>query len=253
MLAEVLRLPTRVGPVGASEESVPVELALLGGFRLLVAGELVPVSVTGQRLLALVACRPGPVVRSQMAQLLWPDTASARAHANLRTAVYRLERSCPGLLSATGSYLQLAPGIRVDAAYPRMLATQVLSSTGPLPPDLVRQALQVNLYDDLLPDWDEEWLVEQQLQYRALRLATLETLSQRLAATGQFGAAVHTALAAVHADPLRDSAHQTLIRACLAQGNRHDAQTHFASYQRIFRDELGVEPATTIRQLLHTA
>lgn len=252
MLAEVLRLPTRVG-VGVVDETPPVELALLGGFRLLMAGDLVQVSVTGQRLLALVACRPGPVVRSQVAHLLWPDTTSARAHANLRTAVYRLERSCPGLLSVKGSYLRLAPGIRVDVAQTRWLATQVLSTTGPLPPDVVRQALQVNLYDDLLPDWDEEWLAEQQSQYRVLRLATLETLSQRLAATGQFGAAVHTALAAVHADPLRDSAHQTLIRACLAQGNRHDAQTHFAAYQRIFRDELGVEPATTIRQLLHTA
>jgi DNA-binding SARP family transcriptional activator len=63
---------------------------------------------------------------------------------------------------------------------------------------------------------------------------------------------VHAALAAVHADSLRDSAHETLIRACLTQGNRHEAQTYFASYQRIFRTELGVEPAATIGQLLRT-
>jgi DNA-binding SARP family transcriptional activator len=34
------------------------------------------------------------------------------------------------------------------------------------------------------------------------------------------------------------------------QGNRQEALSYFADYQRIFRDELGVEPATSIGQLL---
>jgi DNA-binding SARP family transcriptional activator len=113
--------------------------------------------------------------------------------------------------------------------------------------------LRANWYDDLLPEWDQEWLVECRARYRQLRLATLEKLAHDLSATGNHGAAVHAALTAVHADTLRDSAHKTLIEACLAQGNRHDANTHFETYQRIFRDELGVEPAGSIDHLLRSA
>jgi DNA-binding SARP family transcriptional activator len=230
-----------------------VELNLLGGFRLLVSGELVRVSMTGQRVMAVVACQPSPAIRSQVAQLLWPDTTSAHAHANLRTAVYRLDRGCHGMLEATNSYLRLAAGIRIDLMETTGVAKQVLSTSGPLDPVLVESALRFNLYDDLLPDWDDEWLSDHQNSYRQLRLTTLEALSQRLVAAGHHGAAVQTALAAVQADSLRDSAYETLIRACLAQGNRHEALSHFAAYQRVIRDELGLEPAPTIGRLLRSA
>ncbi len=228
------------------------ELTLLGGFRL-VCEDLVEVSATGQRVIAAVACQSSTAVRTKIAHLLWPDTTSERAHANLRTAVYRLEHSCPGLLEVGSSYLRLAPGISVDVARTSALATSIVANDGPLPPALVEEAMEANLQDDLLPDWDEEWLVQDQLRYRQLRLTTLERLSERLVEGGQHGVAVHTALAAVQADSLRDSAHQTLIRACLAQGNRYEALTHFETYQRIVRDELGIEPAETIGQFLCSA
>jgi DNA-binding SARP family transcriptional activator len=230
-----------------------VELNLLGGFRLLVGGELVRVSLTGQRVMAAVACQHDPAIRSRIAHVLWPDTTSTRAHANLRTAVYRLDRGCPGMIEATNSYLRLAAGIRVDLDRTTNLAKQVLGTTGLLNPALVREALRANLADDLLPDWDDEWLTDYQRSYRQLRLTTLEALSRRLAAAGHHGAAVQAALAAVQADSLRDSAYETLIRACLAQGNRHEALSYFAEYKRVIRDELGLEPAPTIGRLLRSA
>jgi DNA-binding SARP family transcriptional activator len=253
MFRDIRSVPTGSVSAISDDQHCRGTLSLLGGFELRVDGELIQVSVTGQRLIAAVICRPRLTARSQLAHLLWPDTTSERAHANLRTAVYRMQRSGTALLEATSSYVRLTADIRIDFDQTSRVVTQVLASVGPIPPVLVREALQVNLFDDLLPDWDEEWLFEHQSRYRHLRLTTLEMLSRHLATTGQHGAAVHTALAAVHADSLRDSAHQTLIRACLAQGNRHEALTHFATYQRIFRDELGVEPAETIGQLLRSA
>lgn len=228
------------------------ELALLGGFRL-VCGDLVPVSATGQRVVAAVACQPSPVSRTRIAHLLWPDTTRERAHANLRTAVYRLEHNCSGILEVGSTYLRLADGIDVDVAYTRELATRVVVDDGPLSAEVMAEVLGADLQEDLLPDWDEEWLVQDQLRFRQLRLTALERLSERLVESGQHGVAVHTALAAVQADSLRDSAHQKLIRACLAQGNRYEALTHFATYQRIVRDELGIEPAETMGQFLCNA
>ncbi|GAA2581512.1 BTAD domain-containing putative transcriptional regulator [Actinomadura fulvescens] len=227
-------------------------LTLLGGFRLLAGNELLPVSLTGQRLVALAACRKGPVSRTQVAHLLWPDTTSERAHANLRTAVYRLEHSCPGLVETTNSHLWLAPGLQVDVTHVDHLAKRILATSGPLDSELIEAALHANLTDDLLPDWCDEWLEEYQSRHRQLRLTTLETLAHRLSITGHHGAAVNTALAAVHADAFRDSAHQTLVRACLAQGNRHEAFTHFSAYRRVFRDELGVEPTETFGELVQS-
>ncbi len=242
-------LPSRLpGVVGAG-----AEVSLLGGFRLATGGAEVAVGSNGQQLLALLACRESPVLRRQVACLLWPDTDCARAFANLRMAVHRLARGCPGVVTVTSTYLGLADGVSVDVAHTSQIARHVLCASGELDGDLVAAALRANWYDDLLPEWDQEWLVEHRARYRQLRLATLEQLAHGLSATGNHGAAVHTALTAVHADALRDSAHKTLIEACLAQGNQHEARTHFETYQRIFRDELGVEPAGSIDQLLRSA
>jgi DNA-binding SARP family transcriptional activator len=241
-------------PIGTSEQSAAAasagELTLLGGFRLVLRGQLLDVSTTGQRLVAVLVCHSGSVARRQIAHLLWPDATSARAHANLRTVIYRLERTCPGLIRVSGSYLRLAAGLRIDLESTTALANRILTAEGPLPASVRNEALDADFYHDLLPDLDDEWLLEYQSRYRQLRLAALETLSHRLAGAGLPGAAVCTALALVQADSLRDSAHQTLIRACLVQGNRQEALSYFADYQRIFRDELGVEPATSIGQLL---
>jgi len=254
--ANVIALPTRTvsaPPSVHNEQRRPIELHLLGGFRLLVGGEPVHVGRTGQRLLAVVACRGRHATRSQIAHSLWPDTTSERAHANLRTALYRLYRRGPGTIHATTSYLQLSVGMQIDLEQTTRMANRILGNDLAGDDTALNDALRVNLYDDLLPDWDDEWLGDHQYRYRQLRLNTLETLSSYLAAGGQHGAAVQTALAAVQADSLRDSAHETLIRACLAQGNRHEAFTHYTTYRRILRDELGLDPPASIGRLLTSA
>ena len=253
--ADVVALTTRTvgaAPVPA-DRSGSVELHLLGGFRLLVAGDLVHIGRTGQRLLALLACRGCPATRSQIAHLLWPDTTSDRAYANLRNGLYRLYRRGPGTVHATTAYLQLGAGMGVDLDRSTRLARQILGGEESTDHAMLSEALAANLTEDLLPDWDDEWLGDHQYRYRQLRLTALETLSSRLTAAGQHGAAVQAALTAVQADRLRDSAHEALIRACLAQGNWHEAFTHYTSYRRILRDELGLEPPASIGRLLSTA
>lgn len=254
--ADVVALPTRTvrAPAIQGEKHRSVELHLLGGFRLLIGGELAHIGRMGERLLAVLACRGRPATRSKIAHALWPDGTSDRAHANLRNVLYRLYRRAPGTVHATTSYLQLSTGMRVDLEQSTQLAREILSCEAEgADGTLLSDALGANLYDDLLPDWDDEWLGDYQYRYRQLRLTALEALSARLAAAGQHGAAVQAALLAVQADRLRDSAHEALIRACLAQGNWHEALTHYTTYRRILRDELGLEPPAAIGRLLSTA
>jgi DNA-binding SARP family transcriptional activator len=228
-----------------------IELCLLGGFRLFLDHDAVVVGLPAQRLLGLLACGHA-ASRARIAVMLWPDATEARAQSNLRTALHRVQRSCPGILYTTSSHIGLSQAVQVDMKVIRKVATDILgfgAVTDP-PEALLSEALRLNLYDDLLPDWDDEWLRDDQYRHRHLRLDTLEVLAQRLAALGQHRAAFHAALAAVQADPLRDSAHETLIRSCLARGNRNDAMTHYSTYRRILQSELGLDPAPAIDSLL---
>jgi DNA-binding SARP family transcriptional activator len=252
----VIRLPRLTAaepPPVLAERQPTVQLHVLGGFRLLVDGDLVNVGTTGQRLLAVVACRGRQATRAQVAHALWPDTTSERALANLRTALYRMFRSGPRVLHATNRHIQLNVGIQIDVEQTTKLANRILGSDVLRDETLVEDVLSANLYDDLLPDWDEEWLSDYQGRYRQLRLTALEALSGHLSTIGHHGGSVQAALAAVQADSLRDSAHETLIRAYLAQGNRREAFAHYSTYRRLLRDELGVDPPASIGRLLTSA
>src|SRR5262249_32596754 len=127
--ADVVALPTRTvsAPVIHGERHRSTELHLLGGFRLLLGGELAHIGRMGERLLAVLACRGRPAARSKIAHALWPDTTSDRAHANLRNVLYRLYRRAPGTVHATTAYLQLSVGMRVDLEHSTLLARQILS------------------------------------------------------------------------------------------------------------------------------
>ena len=75
------------------------------------------------------------------------------------------------------------------------------------------------LEGDLLPDWYDDWLEIERERLRQLRVHALEHLGEHALRRGRFGAAIDRALAAIAADPLRESAHRLLIRAYIAEGN----------------------------------
>jgi DNA-binding SARP family transcriptional activator len=78
----------------------------------------------------------------------------------------------------------------------------------------------------------------------------LEVLAGLLAAAGRYGDAAAAALQAVRADPLRESAHDALIRVHLAEHNRSEALREFKHYQELLRAELDIEPTAQLRDLV---
>ena len=69
-----------------------MRLSLLSGFELACEGDPVAVPMSAQRLLALLAVHPHPLLRPYVAGTLWPDTSETRAHGSLRSALWRLHR-----------------------------------------------------------------------------------------------------------------------------------------------------------------
>ncbi|WP_045301843.1 AfsR/SARP family transcriptional regulator [Saccharothrix sp. ST-888] len=231
----------RVLPVVVPPPAPPppaVDLELLGGFALRLDGREVQPTIAARRLLALLAVEPGGLTRARAAAVLWPALDQARAGAALRTALHRLPGDRAHLLQGTLERLRLAPHVSVDLADRRAVAARILNLALPMPAEDLGRAAACDFGADLLPDWEEHWLAPHQERWRQQRLHTLETLSARLAEAGWAGAAVDAALVAVHADGLRESAHETLVAAYLAAGNQIAARAYRASYRELLRREL---------------
>jgi DNA-binding SARP family transcriptional activator len=227
-------------------EHIPViQLSLLRGFELRVAQRPVALVSSAQRLVAFLALRDKALSRAHVAGTLWPETTTSRANANLRSSLWRVQRSCRQLISASARHLALTPGVAVDVRAAITYAQRLLDHTAAL--DILHWS---DLAADLLPDWYDDWALLDRERYHHLRLHALEALCERLAAAGRYGEAIDTGLAAVRAEPLRESAHQALIKAHLAEGNRWEAFRQYERCRRLLLDELGLEPSSALHALL---
>ncbi|MGI8686581.1 MAG: AfsR/SARP family transcriptional regulator [Acidimicrobiales bacterium] len=178
-----------------------VEVQVLGRFEIRTHGAPVPVAFAQQRLVAFLALHPKALARGYVAGTLWPDRTDRRAAANLRSTMWRLGPIGDVLVDATPSKLGLQPSVDVDARALDRTARGLL--TGGLDgADLPA--------GDLLPGWDEDWVVGERERLRQIRAHALEALGSRLLGAGRASAAVAAAAAAVAVDPTRESARRLL-------------------------------------------
>jgi DNA-binding SARP family transcriptional activator len=227
-----------------------VELRLLKGFALLVGEKRVALSSSAQRLLAFLALQDRPRTRTYVARTLWPEATTARANANLRSSLWRALRTGYQVIDASAQEMALATNINVDIHDAVTRAHRLLDKSC-LCEDILTRQTRDDLSADLLPEWsDNEWVLIEQEQYHQLRLYALEAMAKRLITVGRHGEAVAAGLAAVRAEPLRESAHRALIDAHLAAGNRGAAQHQYEQCRRVLLDELGLEPSESLRHLL---
>ncbi|HML98975.1 MAG TPA: bacterial transcriptional activator domain-containing protein [Tepidiformaceae bacterium] len=126
----------------------------------------------------------------------------------------------------------------------------LLPDAQPEPGDLDEGAI-ASLSADLLPDWYDDWAVIETEEWRQLRLHALEALAGHLVAARRFGDAAAAAVAAVRAEPLRESAHAALVRVHLAEGNQSEALRAFERYRDLLENELGLEPTPRLLELVH--
>jgi len=222
-------------------------LCVLGDFTLHDRQVPVPAGSGGERLLAYLAVREGPVPRMHVAGALWGLSTAQRASSNLRAALCRLPR--PGgrsLVTVTARHLRLADDVVVDLATARASIERVRGGRAAQAPAAVDEALCA----DLLPGWDEDWLVVEREHHRQARLHALDALAGALCRQGRLEEALRAALTSVAGEPLRESAHRRVIEVHLAEGNPAEALRQYERYRRLIRDELGLTPTAAIRSLV---
>ncbi|MHB8959415.1 MAG: AfsR/SARP family transcriptional regulator [Candidatus Limnocylindrales bacterium] len=224
-----------------------MRLSLISGFELSWRGRRVVLQSSAQRLVAFLALRDRPAERQHLAGSLWLDGPDERAMANLRSTLWRVRRAgCP-IVQILGEQLALDPAVVVDVRELTDLAHRVFDGSEQADEEWLSRVAQGG---ELLPSWDDEWVVVERERIRQLRLHALELLCDRLAAAGQFGRAVEACLAAVSGEPLRESAQRSLIKVYLAEGNVGDALGQYRTYRQLMHDELGLEPSNQMEDLV---
>jgi len=226
-----------------------VRLSLLDSFQLTCDGVDVPLPLSAQRLLAFLALHPRPLLRGYIAGGLWPDTSEERAHASLRSALWRLRRPGRSLTQAREGRLGLDAAVAIDVRELDELAHRILERDGSSALSDPASEL-IGLSGDLLPDWYDDWVLVEREHVRQLRLHALEALCDRLLEAGSYAEAAEAALAVIATDPLRESAHRALIRVHLAEGNIGEALRQYAFFRRLSTQLLGLDPSPEMEQLM---
>lgn len=234
-------------PASVGGQRAPARLSLLGGFVLETRARRLQLPLHAQRLIAFLELQGTPLHRTYVAGRLWTEHDQEHAHACLRTTLWRIGLLPVALIDATNTHLALDPSVAVDvreleACSERMLGGDAVPRRG----DFARLARS----GELLPDWYDDWIPQERERIRQLRLLALEAVGNELIEAQRYSEASIAALAAVSADPLRESAYRLLIRSYLAVGNAAEALRQFGVFRKRLHQELGLQPSPQIQELL---
>ncbi|MFF4010655.1 BTAD domain-containing putative transcriptional regulator [Streptomyces sp. NPDC001717] len=224
-------------------------LRLLGQFRLAYGADAVDLCPNAQRLLALVGLR-SCVSRTVLAGTLWPNATEAHARGSLRSALCKLPRGERAPVTCSRNTVAITDSVTVDARVLADTALRVVQDPGaggsePVPAVLFGDG-------ELLPGWDDDWVLLERERLRQLRLHALDALAHGLAREGQHALALEAALTSVRTEPLRESAHRAVVAAHLAEGNMQEAVRHYVAFWRMLDDELGVPPSALFARQLQS-
>lgn len=231
---------SRSAPMGA-----PVHLTLLDGFSMARGDTPLPLPMALQRLIAFLGLHPG-TNRAHAAGLLWPDVPEDRALGCLRTALWRLRQDGGQLVGSEGQQIRLAPQVRVDVDDLVRIAHAVQAGRSPRAAD----PLLTSGWDELLPGWYDDWVLLERERLRQLRLHALEDASRAYLRAKQYSRALQSAIAAMRAEPLRETPHRLMIEVHLTEGNAYEALRAYHTFHDMVRRELGLVPSPHMQDLL---
>ena len=214
--------------------------------------------------LAVESNRSGPIPRSRLASLFWPDQPQNAAQDSLRQALSRLRSliddrdTLPPFLLVGRDTIQInrASSLQVDLdAFRDVLAKTAahhhrsLASCPICAPQLEKAAslLRGDFLEDLyLPDSDlfENWVTTQRERIKIQALALFSELAQFYERRGDPDRTLAYATHQIDIDPYHEPAHRQIMQALVRSGQRSQAVLHFNRLKKLLEDELGILPTT---------
>jgi DNA-binding SARP family transcriptional activator len=205
-----------------------------------------PIPAAAQRLISFLALHEHPLQRVFVAGSLWLDSSEQHSAGSLRSTLWRLGQ-CGRIVDITGSQLALSDEVGVDVR-DAMACARRLVTRNVTPRDGDMSTLAAT--GELLPDFYDDWIVLERERFRQLRIHALECLSTWFSQNGRHAEAVEAGLAAVTGEPLRESAHRTVVAAHLAEGNVVEALRQYSIFRRLLKAELGLEPSPAMEAIV---
>ncbi|MGC9399867.1 MAG: ATP-binding protein [Anaerolineae bacterium] len=218
-----------------------LHITTFGGLQIELNGLAVELpSRTARNLLAyLIFHHDRSLTRDHLAGVFWPTRSNVRARRALSQALWQIRTA----LGPSADWVvaepehvtfTLQPGDRLDV-------TDFEAAIRSDDPAQLREA--VALYQaDFLEGCYEDWALLERERLREQYLAALEHLVILHKRRGDFEAALQLAQRLVAADPLRETAHQELMRLYHLLGRDRAALEQYQALCRILADEIGEEP-----------
>ena len=228
-----------------------IELSLIRDLEVRVDGIALDITPSSQRLVCFLAFQERPVRRSYVSGTLWFDTDESRASASLRSALWRLPTlQNGGLVCASNTHVWLGAEVAIDVRDVMARGMDVLGAQ-PSEADLVDVARELVAFgDDILLGWYDDWVIMERERFRQIRLHALDRIGELLLGANRHCDALQVGLAAVLAEPLRESAHRLLVRIHLEEGNISEAIRQYRAYAVLLRRDLRSEPSPKMQHLI---
>ncbi|MCB0184744.1 MAG: hypothetical protein KDE31_10780, partial [Caldilineaceae bacterium] len=241
-----------------------LQIKLLGGFTVMLEGELVTQfrSSKARALLAYLAMQPEQThARTTLATLLWGEQQESAARTNLRIELSNLKKilqNHPALVITRHAVCLQLTAVTVDAVTFQQTTNRFLA----LPPEtqgvsLIELATALEHYQgEFLAGFQleqaeafDEWRLLRQEEFHELAMQALSVLQQHHATQGNWPALAMAARRQLVFVPWQESAHRNLMQALAAQDQRQAALDQYAKCRAILQTELGVEPALATQAL----
>jgi len=221
-----------------------VRFWVLGRFAIEADGVVVepPRASRARLLLAWLVLHPGPHSRSRLAARFWPEVLDSSARASLRVALSEL-RAALGSTADCFTVDRSQVGLAADRVWVDVLAFAELEARGEL-----EAALEL-CRGELLPELDDDWLLEARDDHAAAVVEVLARLASQREASGDLEAAISLSRRMVAIDPLGEAPTRELMRRLAAVGERGSA---IAAYQRLaerLQSQLRLAPSAATRAL----
>ncbi|EKU98536.1 DNA-binding transcriptional activator of the SARP family [Leptolyngbya sp. PCC 7375] len=228
-----------------------LKISLLGNFHIAQEGAgSVELRSRSQHLLAyLILHRHAPQSRQRIAGQLWPDSADTQGRTNLRKELHYLRHIYPAiepLITITKSTLRWQPQIpcEVDLDSFETALASAAEVDGAAAIGFLETAIKA-YQGDLWPDCDADWIYSEQERLRKSYGQALAELTRQLQALGEITKAIATGQQWLKAEPLEESAYQTLMALYGKRGDRSTALQLYHQCMTTLQTELGVPPSPT--------
>jgi PAS domain S-box-containing protein len=266
---------TRSAEAGRSASGTTWRIELLGGLRATHGDQVIThfrTQKTGALLAYLAYHRDRAHPRSVLMELLWPEDRLEAARTSLSVALSSLRRqllepAAPAVTEAQSHVSDPAAAastgrvILADHATVQMNPTAVTTDVAEFGAAFERAvqtvgvaerarwlAQAVELYrGELLPGYFDAWVLQERQWLAERYFQALGQLLAHLEAEREFGRALLYGQRGVSVDPLREEAHQDLMRLYAAAGQPDAALRQYQELKRILKQELNVPPTAKTR------